>query len=152
VKLSNKARYGTRALFDMAYHGQSAPAQVHDVARRQSIPQRFLEQIFQDLRRARLVTSKRGPQGGYTLARPADKISVGAVVRAVQGPITLDDDRDGPAERGTPVDARLIEQLWKSLSEQVNAVLDTVTIGDLCRRAEHERLERRPAQGYTYSI
>ena len=89
MKLSNKGRYGVRALFDLAFHGEGASTQIKDIAERQAIPGRFLEQIFQDLRRASLVSSKRGPRGGYQLTRPAREISVGDVIRALEGPITV---------------------------------------------------------------
>jgi Rrf2 family transcriptional regulator, iron-sulfur cluster assembly transcription factor len=68
VRLSNKGRYAVRALFDIAYFNQGQATQAKDIAERQSIPPRFLEQIFQDLKRAGIVASKRGPQGGYSLA------------------------------------------------------------------------------------
>ena len=79
-------------MFDIAYHSQDQPgvaAQAKDIARREEIPLRYLEQIFQDLKRAGLVTSKRGPKGGYALALPAEDVCVGDVIRAVEGPIVL---------------------------------------------------------------
>ena len=90
MRLSTKTRYGVRAIFDIAYHGQDQPgvaAQAKDIARREDIPLRYLEQIFQDLKRAGLVESKRGPRGGYYLKRSAAEITLGDVVRALQGPI-----------------------------------------------------------------
>ena len=89
LKVSNKGRYAVRALFDLAFHASDQPAQLRDIAARQRIPLRFLEQIFQDLKRARLVDSKRGPRGGYQLARSPDRICVGDVLRALDGPIAL---------------------------------------------------------------
>ena len=77
VKLSNKGRYAVRALFDIAFYNDGRPTQVKDIAERQGIPPRFLEQIFQDLKRANIVGSKRGPQGGYSLARRAAEIRLG---------------------------------------------------------------------------
>jgi len=85
VKLSNKGRYGVRALFDIAFHNDGGPTQIKDIAEREAIPARFLEQIFQDLKRAGLVGAKRGPRGGYHLARPAHEIRLGDVVRALEG-------------------------------------------------------------------
>jgi Rrf2 family transcriptional regulator, iron-sulfur cluster assembly transcription factor len=90
MRLSTKTRYGVLAIFDIAYHGQDQPvvaAQAKDIARREDIPLRYLEQIFQDLKRAGLVESKRGPRGGYYLKRNAAEITLGDVVRALQGPI-----------------------------------------------------------------
>ncbi len=86
MKLSNKGRYAVRALFDIAFYNDGKPTQVKDIAEREGIPPRFLEQIFQDLKRAGIVGSKRGPQGGYSLARRASEIRLGDVVRALEGP------------------------------------------------------------------
>lgn len=89
MKLSSKGRYAVRALFDIAFYNEGRPTQVKDIADRQGIPPRFLEQIFQELKRAGIVGSKRGPQGGYLLAQSADAIRLGDVVRALEGPISL---------------------------------------------------------------
>jgi Rrf2 family iron-sulfur cluster assembly transcriptional regulator len=104
MRLSTKTRYGVRAIFDIAYHGQDQPgvaAQAKDIARREDIPLRYLEQIFQDLKRAGLVESKRGPRGGYYLKRTAAEITLGDVVRALQGPIeemfAVEDSGSAPA-------------------------------------------------------
>jgi Rrf2 family protein len=100
VKLSNKGRYGVRALFDIAFHNDGRPTQIKDISARQVIPARFLEQIFQDLKRAGLVGAKRGPRGGYRLARPAYEIRLGDVVRALEGPIAIGGREDDPGAPG----------------------------------------------------
>jgi Rrf2 family protein len=130
VKLSTKTRYGVRALFDIAFHSEGRPTQARDIARRQDVPLRYLEQIFQDLRRANLVEAKRGPRGGYTLARAANAISLGDVLRAVQGPIELLD------EEGEHPTRRVSATIWKELAEKIGACFDAVTIEELCRRGE----------------
>src|SRR3954466_7955552 len=89
VKLSNKGRYGVRALFDIAFHNDGKPTQIREIVERELIPARFLEQIFQDLKKAGLIASKRGPRGGYHLARPASEIRIGDVLRALEGPIAV---------------------------------------------------------------
>jgi len=71
VKLSNKGRYGVRAIFDIAFHNEGRATQIKEIAERQAIPPRFLEQIFQDLKRAGLVASRRGPRGARPPARRA---------------------------------------------------------------------------------
>src|SRR5437899_5210613 len=114
MKLSTKTRYGVRALFDIAFHNQGSPTQARDIARRQDVPLRYLEQIFQELRRAHLVDAKRGPRGGYFLARAPESITLGDVVRAVQGPIELlaADDEASSASRSKHVPATI----WKELA------------------------------------
>ncbi len=149
VKLSNKGRYAVRALFDIAFYNDGRPTQVKDIAERQGIPPRFLEQIFQDLKRAAIVGSKRGPQGGYSLARRPNEIRLGDVVRALEGPIML-----GERERRSPShDARFVtESVFQDLSNQVEACFDAVTIADICARANQLGLERPGAHRYVYVI
>jgi Rrf2 family transcriptional regulator, iron-sulfur cluster assembly transcription factor len=97
VKLSSKGRYGIRAIFDIAFHNHGEATQIKDIAERQAIPPRFLEQIFQDLKRAGLVTSKRGPKGGYALAKAPGEVRVGDVVRALEGEVRVGDTDDDPS-------------------------------------------------------
>ena len=92
MKISTRARYGLRGLFDIAYHNLGRPTHVKDIARRQEVTPRYLEQIFQVLKRHGLVAALRGPRGGYYLARPAEAVTVGDVVRATEGPIRLSGD------------------------------------------------------------
>ncbi|MBN1605035.1 MAG: Rrf2 family transcriptional regulator [Polyangiaceae bacterium] len=153
MKLSNKARYAVRALFDMAFYHPSKPAQVKEIAERQAIPPRFLEQIFQDLKRARIVESKRGPQGGYRLARDASDVSLGDIVRAVEGPVILGDLEEMAPQRRSGQDTRRVtESIFKDLSVRVEACLDELSIAELCERGERLGLQRPGAQRYVYVI
>lgn len=153
MKLSNKGRYAVRALFDIAFYNDGRPTQVKDIAQRQSIPPRFLEQIFQDLKRAGIVGSKRGPQGGYSLSRRATEIRLGDVVRALEGPIMLA-DREASARRAAAgADARRVsDAIFKEISSRVEACFDAVTIADMCARAEALGLQRPGTQRYVYVI
>lgn len=156
MKLSNKGRYAVRALFDIAFYNDGKPTQVKDIAERQGIPPRFLEQIFQDLKRAGIVGSKRGPQGGYSLARKPADIRLGDVVRVLEGPIVLGERGDAAARRRASeasVDARRVtEAVFRDLSARVEACFDAVTIADICARAEELGLGRPRAQRYVYVI
>ena len=89
MRLSTKSRYGLRALFDMAYHAGTLPAQIKDISRRQNISPRYLEQIFQDLKRGGLLKSRRGPQGGYFLSRKPHEITVNQIIMATEVNIFL---------------------------------------------------------------
>lgn len=100
MKLSNKGRYGVRAIFDIAFHNHGKATQIKDIAERQAIPPRFLEQIFQDLKRAGLVSSKRGPRGGYQLALSPAEIRIGDIIRALEGPITLASTKGSDSSEG----------------------------------------------------
>jgi Rrf2 family protein len=151
VKLSNKGRYGVRAMFDLAFHGDGESAQIKDIAERQGIPPRFLEQIFQDLRRAGLVSSKRGPRGGYQLARASREISVGDVVRALEGPITVYAEED-PAESGDGPSIAVTEGAFRDISARIEKCFDDITLEDLCERAQKQGVRRSVPGGYQYSI
>jgi Rrf2 family protein len=149
VKLSKKGRYAVRALFDIAFYNEGQPTQVKDIAERQSIPPRFLEQIFQDLKRAGIVASKRGPQGGYNLARPATHIGVGDVIRALEGPIVLSDD--GGADQEAP-SRRVTDAVFRDLSTRIQGCFDDVTIADICNRADELGVRRPGAERQVYVI
>jgi Rrf2 family protein len=154
VKLSNKGRYAVRALFDIAFFNDGKPTQVKDIAERQDIPPRFLEQIFQDLKRAGIVGSKRGPQGGYSLSKRPLEIRLGDVVRALEGPIVLGDrgESESKASRSSAESCRVSESVFRDLSRQVEACFDAVTIADICERAEDLGLRRPGTHRHVYAI
>ena len=161
MRLSTKTRYGVRAIFDIAYHGQDsaqASAQARDIARREDIPLRYLEQIFQDLKRAGLVDSKRGPRGGYYLKRPPEEISLSEVVRALQGPIEemfLVEEAEPASARvhqSMPSSRQVTAAVWKELAEHVLAWFATVTVADLVKRGNHLGVPRAGAGQPMYYI
>ena len=151
MKLSNKGRYGVRALFDIAFHNDGRPTQIKDIAAREAIPARFLEQIFQDLKRAGLVGAKRGPRGGYHLARPARDIRLGDVVRALEGPIAIT-GRAEEGRRAEPADGKdVTDAVFRELSRRIEGCFDAVTIADMCRRGDELGL-RKQHDSYSYVI
>ena len=149
MKLSNKGRYALQAVFDLAYHNAGRAAQIRDICDRQAIPARFLEQVFRDLKRAGLVRSKRGPRGGYELARDASTLRVGDVVRAIEGPITLA-QIEGRALASSS--GEVLREVMNTLSQRIDAALDELTIADLCARAERMGLARAAGARYVYAI
>jgi Rrf2 family protein len=155
VKLSNKGRYAVRALFDIAYFNDGQPTQAKDIAERQSIPPRFLEQIFQDLKRAGIVGSKRGPQGGYSLAGDAAGVRLGDVIRALEGPLVLSDGGGRAAGVGATMPSEVVgvtESVFQDLSDRVEACFDAVTLADICARAKKMGLRRFQKDNYSYVI
>jgi Rrf2 family transcriptional regulator, iron-sulfur cluster assembly transcription factor len=153
MKLQAKTRYGVRALFDLAYHGQGGTAQAKDIARREGIPLRYLEQIFQDLKRAGIVDSRRGPRGGYYLRRPADQIRLAEIVRALQGPLDEIFNTELPAPRGKSSNAQLVTaSLWRELATHVTNWFDGVSIGDLVKRGVELGLPRGDRKPPMYFI
>jgi Rrf2 family protein len=129
VRVSAKADYAVRAAVELAAAGEE-PLTAEVVADRQQIPVQFLQKIFHELRRARLVTSQRGPDGGHRLARPADEITVADVIRAVDGPLAT--VRGQPPE-GLHYDGAAVplQEVWIALRTNVRAVLEGVTLADL---------------------
>jgi Rrf2 family transcriptional regulator, iron-sulfur cluster assembly transcription factor len=153
VKLSTKTRYGVRAVFDIAYHNAGGPTQARDIAKRQDVPLRYLEQIFQELRRANLVDAKRGPKGGYFLSRTPESITLGDVIRAVQGPIDLLAAEDEARPRnGARTSKQVPADIWRELATKVAGVFDSVTIRDLCQRGEQLGINRGDGQPHMYFI
>jgi Rrf2 family iron-sulfur cluster assembly transcriptional regulator len=129
VKLSREEQYGIMALVDLAYNLNGGPAQVRQIAKRQRIPQRFLEQIFAKLRQAEVVTGKRGPRGGYSLAKEPNQIKLEEVMKALRPKLQEDTRTDLPALAG------LIDNVWSEIEGSFQSTLRDVSLASLCDRA-----------------
>ena len=130
VKLSREEQYGIMALVDLAYNLNGGPAQVRQIAKRQRIPQRFLEQIFAKLRQASVVIGKRGPRGGYSLAKDPCDIKLEEVMRALRPRLQEDNRTDVPAL------AELIDTVWSEIEGSFHSTLRGVSLANLCQRAK----------------
>jgi len=150
MRLSQKAQYAICGMFDLAYNGEAGPVQVRVIGERQKIPPRYLEQIFQGLRRAQLVRGKRGPGGGYVLARSPAEISLRHIVEALEGPIA-DALASGPPPRERRASLRP-NFLWPELGARVAEVLDELTLESLCRQAAAGAVRRAHAESRIYHI
>jgi Rrf2 family protein len=144
MRISAKGEYAIRALLDLALREGEELQPIQDIAARQSIPQRYLEQVLLQLKRAGFLTSRRGSAGGYRLSRPPDQVTVGAVLRAVEGaPVGPDAGRR--AGRSPHLeDAGDLAELWREIDQAVSSVIDRVTLDELKRRAEERRRSARP--------
>ena len=155
MRLTTKSRYGARAIFDLAYHSSGVPVQIKDISQRQEIPQRYLEQIFHKLKEAKIVKSVRGPGGGYLLARPAEKITVGDIISAMREPIDpvfcVDQDSDSTKKCSREGEC-VTRQVWKEAGEKITQYFDSVTIDDLCARAKTMGIKKDMKHPYDYSI
>ena len=130
MRTTAKADYAVRAAVELAAAGDLVTAE--QIAQAQGIPVNFLENILRDLRRAGIVESRRGQQGGYSLARPADQISVADVIRAVEGPLA--NVRGHPPEELEYVgSAAKLRDVWVALRASVRTVLEQVTLADVAR-------------------
>ena len=132
MRLTTKGRYAVTAMLDLAVFSIGEPVPLADIARRQDISLAYLEQLFTRLRKLELVTSARGPGGGYTLARSADTISVADVVLAVEE--GMDATRCGGMENCQNESQCLTHDLWSELSDHISSFLAARTLGDLAAR------------------
>lgn len=156
MKLSTKTRYGLRALFDMAFHAGTLPVQIKDISRRQEISPRYLEQIFQSLKRAGLLRSRRGPQGGYYLTRGPSEITLQQIILATEGPLALVDCVGGEGrtrKKKCNFDNRCVTQtVWTEASRRLDDYFASVTLKDLCERAQQLGLEKELDHRFMYFI
>ncbi len=149
MRLSLQVQYAICGVFDLAYNGREDPVQIRIISERQAIPARYLEQIFQRLRRARIVASKRGPGGGYTLARPPAQITLREIVEAVEGPLPKALAMAPPEGGISPLRP---DFLWRHLAERFAEVLEETTIEELCREAARADVERAHPDAPMYFI
>ena len=131
LRLSRKSLLALEAVIDIAYSARAEPVQAKEITARQGVPQRYLEQVMQQLVRAGILKGVRGPRGGYRLARERRRISIGDVVRIAMTIDEAEEDFDGGSELGRKVVVPLIA----SLQEEIMKKLDEMTIEDICRRA-----------------
>jgi Rrf2 family iron-sulfur cluster assembly transcriptional regulator len=135
VKLSTKGRYAVMAMADLASQGGEKPVALADIATRQEISLSYLEQLFGKLRKAGLVTSVRGPGGGYMLARAPSDTRVSDVIMAVDEPISATRCVPGsPAGCHADKARCLTHDLWTELSNQIYLYLSSVSLEDVCER------------------
>lgn len=132
MNISVKGEYALEALFDLTAHRTGEPVKIADIAKRQRIPQKFLELILASLKQGGFVESRRGAEGGYLLARPAEAITVGEVLRFIEGPQKAKSSR-ARRKQDSP-----FAEMWAKVDDAVSAIVDHTTFADL----EHAWLER----------
>ena len=150
MRFSLQVQYAICGTFDLAYNGDGDPIQIRVICERQGIPARYLEQIFQRLRRADLVVSKRGPGGGYLLARSPAEISLRQVVEAVESGVG--EALGVGSVGGRPQDAFRPDFLWPQLAERYAAALEQTNLEDLCRDAARTDVKRAHPDAPMYHI
>jgi Rrf2 family protein len=145
MRISAKGEYAIRAMLDLALsyrEGRRALVPIQDVARRQGIPQRYLEQVLLLLKRAGFLASKRGSAGGYHLVRPPSEVSVGDVLRVVEGSLAPVEVAGRPP-RDRREAGRDLAQLWQEVADAVAGVIDRTTFEELADRAAARRSPNR---------
>lgn len=140
MRFSTRGDYGLRAMLDLAMHYGEGPIPLKTVAQRQQISEHYLEQLMSALRKAELVVSVRGAQGGYELAAPPQEVGVGDVLRALEGPLEPRPGLDEPLGQGPDkVPAYGARVLWRLLAQKINDTLDSLTLDMLCQEGAREQ-------------
>ena len=132
LKLSRKTLLTLEAVIDIAFNARPEPVQAKEITARQGVPQRYLEQVMQQLVRAGVLKGVRGPRGGYRLAKERRRISVGDVVRVAE---SLEDEENEAIDPRSELGIRIVSPLIQTLQDEVMARLDAISIEDLCQRA-----------------
>ncbi len=149
MKVSTKGDYATRAMQDLALHYDQGPIQIEEIARRQHLPVRYLEQILLSLKRAGFLESKRGVNGGYYLAKHPREITIGAIIRVMEGPlIPIFCVGSGKREICVEEPHCSLRDIWIEVRDAVVRIVDHTTLEDLCRQIR----VKRERQGLTYQI
>ena len=138
LKLSRKTLLALEAVIDIAFNGRPEPVQAKEITARQGVPQRYLEQVMQQLVRAGVLKGVRGPRGGYRLAKERRRITVGDIVRVAEA---IEDEESETATPRSDLGTRIVSPLIQSLQDEVMQRLDAITIEDLCQRARSEGVD-----------
>jgi len=140
VKFSTRGRYGVQIMVDLAQHLEQGPISLKCIAERQKLSEHYLEQLIPELRKAGLVKSIRGAQGGYILAKSPEDIYIGDVIRVLEGPIA-------PVECTNQSNKNCCEktsfcvtrEVWVKVRDSINDVVDSISLADLLKDAENEQ-------------
>ncbi|MPW25773.1 Rrf2 family transcriptional regulator [Alkalibaculum sp. M08DMB] len=137
MKISTKGRYGLRAVIDLVLHSNGEHVSLINIAERQDISKNYLEQVFSTLRKAGIVKSVKGAQGGYVLAKKASSIFVGDILRALEGNLSV-------VGEGTQIETNRIEKcikknIWDKIDQQINIVIDNMSLEDLINEYKKDK-------------
>jgi Rrf2 family protein len=147
LHLSHKVRLAISAVLDIAYNSSGQPVSSSTITQRHNVPKRYLEPLLQQLVRDSILISERGPKGGYRLAKARAAITLGDVARAVDSPDTHEQH-----ERITLLADKVLSPLWQSMSDDIFARLDTITLQELCDTAHRNNISSDIAESLTFII
>ncbi|MEP6830846.1 MAG: Rrf2 family transcriptional regulator [Rhizomicrobium sp.] len=138
LRLSRKTLLALEAVIDIAFNARPEPVQAKEITARQGVPQRYLEQVMQQLVRAGILKGVRGPRGGYRLARERRRISVGDIVRVAE---SIEDGEEEKIRPRSELGLRIVAPLIQTLQDDIMAQLDAISVEDLCQRARVEGVD-----------
>jgi Rrf2 family protein len=133
MKLSTKGRYGLKAILDLAVHSSDGQVALKSIAERQGLSENYLEQLFASLKKAKLIQSVRGSQGGYLLGRSPEKISVGDILRALEGSMAPTEcvEENCTSTGCCNTDGCVTRSVWEKIRDGINNVIDNITLKEL---------------------
>ncbi|MFN0002660.1 MAG: Fe-S cluster assembly transcriptional regulator IscR [Pseudohongiellaceae bacterium] len=140
MRLTTKGRYAVTAMLDLSIHSSKGPVNLSDISRRQDISLSYLEQLFARLRKRKLVSSVRGPGGGYRLGRSDNTIQVAEIIDAVNE--SLDTTKCQGKSDCQLGETCLTHHLWQDLSDQIHSFLSNITLADLVSKREIEQIAK----------
>jgi Rrf2 family protein len=150
LRVSRRLRFAIGAVVDIAHHGGLRPVQSRDIAHRQGIPHRYLELVMQRLVHAGILKGVRGPRGGYLLARERRRITVGEIARTVRELESTAHAEEPPTP--SELEAKVLLPFWDDLQREVLARLESVTVEELCRRAQAAGVPSGGAERLDFTI
>lgn len=149
MKLSTKGRYGVKAMLDLALHNSEGQISLKSIAERQDISENYLEQLFATLRKAGLVKSIRGSQGGYILSQEPESITIGSILRALEGSLApVDCVSENDDANCSKADCCVTRVVWTKIRDSINQVVDSITLSSLVDEYKKVQVEN----DYAYYI
>ncbi|MBP7176287.1 MAG: RrF2 family transcriptional regulator [Thermoclostridium sp.] len=134
MRFSTKGRYGLRAMIDLAVYAKAGQVALNSIADRQGISLNYLEQVFSALRKAGLVRSIKGAQGGYMLAKNPEYTTTGEIIRVLEGSLSVIDEDETDFSRDNVIRNCIRTRVWDRMDEAVNSYVDSVTLDELARQ------------------
>ena len=141
MKISTKGRYGLRALIDLVINSENESVTLKAISERQEISERYLEQIFSLLRKASIIIGRKGAQGGYTLAKSTQEITIGEILRALEGESFLIDIND---EKCNDIESFINNNLWSEINTKINNYFNSITLKEFV-----ENIKVKKKKSYT---
>ena len=138
MKISTKGRYGLRALIDLVINSENESVTLKAISERQEISERYLEQIFSLLRKASIIIGRKGAHGGYTLAKSTQEITIGEILRALEGESFLIDIND---EKCNDIESFINNNLWSEINTKINNYFNSITLKEFVEKYKSEKEE-----------
>lgn len=151
MRLSTKGRYGLRAVVDLAMYSKDEAVSISSIAARENLSESYLEQLIAKLKKAGLVNSIRGINGGYILAKKPKEISVGDILRALEGDLAVVECPDSESECAK-FDSCVTKYVWRRINDSINTVVDSMTLDEIVENSHKlEKYVPSEDEGKTYN-